>query len=66
MTGTEDLAKDYRVAFLHYLSRRDETALHRGYELGRGVVCRRFQRACGHGGNRSEDRRRTSRDSPTV
>jgi Phosphoserine phosphatase RsbU, N-terminal domain len=37
MTGTEDLAKDYRVAFLHYLARRDETALHRGYELGRGA-----------------------------
>ena len=37
MSGTEDLAKDYRVAFLHYLSRRDETALHRGYELGRGA-----------------------------
>jgi hypothetical protein len=37
MTGTEGLAKDYRVAFLHYLSSRDEAALHRGYEVGRGA-----------------------------
>jgi hypothetical protein len=37
MSVTEDLAKDYRVAFLHYLSRQEEAALHRGYELGRGA-----------------------------
>ena len=37
MTGAEDLAKDYRVAFLHFLSSREEAALHRGYELGRGA-----------------------------
>jgi len=38
MTALEDLARDYRVAFLQYLPRRSEAALHRGYELGRTSV----------------------------
>jgi hypothetical protein len=38
MTGTDDLTRDYRVAFLQYLPRREEAALHRGYELGRAAV----------------------------
>jgi hypothetical protein len=33
-----DLARDYRAAFLRYLPRRDEAALHTGYELGRGAM----------------------------
>jgi hypothetical protein len=31
----KDVARDYRAAFLRYLPRRDEAALHSGYELGR-------------------------------
>ena len=38
MTGPDDLIRDYRVAFLRYLPRREEAALHRGYELGRAAV----------------------------
>ena len=38
MTGLEDLTRDYRVAFLQYLPRREEAALARGYELGRAAV----------------------------
>ena len=38
MTRHDDLTRDYRAAFLRYLSRRDETALHGGYELGRAAV----------------------------
>ncbi len=38
MTALEDLTRDYRVAFLQYLPRRSEAALHRGYELGRAAV----------------------------
>ena len=38
MTALESLTRDYRVAFLHYLPRREEAALHRGYELGRSAV----------------------------
>ena len=38
MTGLDDLARDYRVAFLQYLPRREEAALARGYELGRAAV----------------------------
>jgi Phosphoserine phosphatase RsbU, N-terminal domain len=38
MTGLEDLTRDYRVAFLQYLPRREEAALARGYELGRVAV----------------------------
>ena len=30
--------RDYRVAFLRYLPRRDEAALHSAYELGRRAV----------------------------
>jgi hypothetical protein len=36
--GLEDLKRDYRVAFLQYLPRREEAALARGYELGRSAV----------------------------
>ena len=38
MRGLEDLTRDYRVAFLQYLPRREEAALSRGYELGRASV----------------------------
>ena len=38
MTGPDALLRDYRVAFLGYLPRRGEAALHRGYELGRLAV----------------------------
>ena len=38
MTGLDDLTRDYRVAFLRYLPRREEAALSRGYELGRTAV----------------------------
>lgn len=38
MTPLDDLTRDYRVAFLHYLPRREEAALSRGYELGRAAV----------------------------
>jgi hypothetical protein len=38
MTPLEALTRDYRVAFLQYLPRREEAALSRGYELGRTSV----------------------------
>ncbi len=43
MTGSSDdpaerLQRDYRPAFLRYLSRRDEPARHAGYLLGRTAV----------------------------
>ena len=38
MSGLDDLTRDYRVAFLQYLPRREEAALSRGYELGRKAV----------------------------
>ena len=38
MSRLDDLARDYRVAFLQYLPRREEAALSRGYELGRTAV----------------------------
>lgn len=38
MTILDDLARNYRVAFLRYLPRREEAALHSGYELGRSAV----------------------------
>ena len=41
MTDDDGLTRDYRVAFLGYLPRREEAALNRGYELGRSAV------ACG-------------------
>ncbi len=36
--GRERLQRDYRPAFLRYLSRRDEPARHAGYVLGRAAV----------------------------
>ncbi len=38
MTPLGGLTRDYRVAFLRYLPRREEAALNRGYELGRAAV----------------------------
>jgi hypothetical protein len=38
MSALDALRRDYRAAFLHYLPRREEAALHRGYELGRAAV----------------------------
>ena len=34
----EPVTRNYRAAFLRYLPRRDEAALHSGYELGRAAV----------------------------
>ena len=42
MTALENLARDYRVAFLRYLPRQEERALHSGYELGRSAVVSRL------------------------
>jgi len=36
--AAERLQRDYRPAFLRYLSRRDEQARNAGYELGRAAV----------------------------
>jgi hypothetical protein len=38
MTKLAALTRDYRAAFLRYLPRREEPALHTGYELGRSAV----------------------------
>ncbi len=38
MNKPENLQRDYRAAFLRYLVRRDEAALHRGYLIGRSAV----------------------------
>ncbi|MDQ3325389.1 MAG: hypothetical protein M3529_06640 [Actinomycetota bacterium] len=38
MSIQDDLTRNYRVAFLRYLPRREEAALHSGYELGRSAV----------------------------
>jgi len=38
MTPLDGLTRDYRAAFLHYLPRREEAALHRGFQLGRAAV----------------------------
>ena len=38
MIFLENLALDYRVAFLRYLPRREEAPLHSGYVLGRAAV----------------------------
>ena len=38
MTTLVELERDYRAAFLRYLPRRDEAALHTGYELGRRAM----------------------------
>jgi hypothetical protein len=37
-----DLLRDYRVGFLRHLTRHEESALHAGYELGRGALEARF------------------------
>ena len=34
----ETLLRDYRAAFLRYLSWHEESALHSGYQLGRGAL----------------------------
>lgn len=38
MTPLDRVARDYRVAFLRYLPRREEAALHSAYQLGRTSV----------------------------
>ena len=38
MTAREPLLRDYRAAFLRYLSRQEESALDAGYRLGRGAL----------------------------
>jgi hypothetical protein len=38
MNAPEEVRRDYRAAFLRYLPRRDEAALHAGYEIGRAAV----------------------------
>ena len=38
MSGPDDLARDYRAAFLRYLPRQAESAAHSGYQLGRSAV----------------------------
>ena len=38
MTDLEKVHRDYRAAFLRYLPRREEAALHVGYKLGRAAV----------------------------
>ena len=38
MSALDDLTRDYRAAFLRYLPRREEAALHSGYQLGRSAV----------------------------
>ena len=42
MTARDDLLRDYRVAFLRHLARREESALHAGYRLGRGALAAGF------------------------
>ncbi len=38
MTTLDDVRRDYRAAFLRYLPRREEAALHLAYKLGRTAV----------------------------
>jgi hypothetical protein len=38
MTDLARVHLDYRAAFLRYLTRREESALHVGYKLGRAAV----------------------------
>jgi len=38
MTDLEKVHRDYLAAFLRYLPRREEAALHVGYKLGRSAV----------------------------
>ena len=42
MNSREDLLRDYRVALLRSVSRREESSLHAGYELGRAALAGRF------------------------
>jgi len=38
MRSADDVHRDYRTAFLRYLPRREEAALHSGYLLGRSAL----------------------------
>jgi hypothetical protein len=38
VSAYEDLVRDYRTTFLRYLPRREESAMHAGYELGRAAL----------------------------
>lgn len=38
MKSADDVQRDYRAAFLRYIPRRDEAALHSGYLLGRAAL----------------------------
>jgi hypothetical protein len=38
VTAQDDAARDYRAAFLRFLSRHEEVARHAGYELGRAAL----------------------------
>jgi S-adenosylmethionine:diacylglycerol 3-amino-3-carboxypropyl transferase len=38
VTTVGDLRRDYRAAFLRHLARRQESALHAGYQLGRSAL----------------------------
>jgi hypothetical protein len=38
MSAQDDLLRDYRAAFLRYLSRHEETSLTAGYQLGRRAL----------------------------
>ena len=38
MTALDDLARNYRAAFLRYLPRQEESALTSGYQLGRAAM----------------------------
>jgi hypothetical protein len=38
MTARQALLRDYRAAFLRYLSRHEESALDTGYQLGRAAL----------------------------
>jgi len=38
VSAVTDLRRNYRAAFLQYLPRREEAALHKGYEIGRNAV----------------------------
>ncbi len=38
MKSPDDVQRDYRAAFLRYIPRRDEAALHSGYLLGRAAL----------------------------
>jgi uncharacterized protein (DUF1684 family) len=39
---TPELERNYRVAFLRYLPRREEAPLHAAYEIGRSAVVQRI------------------------